>query len=78
MCACVCMCVCVCVCDAFGWVLHCSKPSSFASKEAQGYAKENNLLFMETSALTAQNAAKIFVAVGVQQERVVISGRMRL
>eukprot|EP00731_Ephydatia_muelleri_P034144 Em0048g20a len=41
------------------------KPSSFASKEAQGYAKENNLLFMETSALTAQNAAKIFVAVAL-------------
>eukprot|EP00731_Ephydatia_muelleri_P034135 Em0048g11a len=43
------------------------KPSSFVSKEAQVFALENNLLFMETSALTAQNATEIFVAVGVQQ-----------
>ena len=47
--------------------VECSKPSSFASKEAQVYAEENNLLFMETSALTAQNVTEIFVAVGVQQ-----------
>eukprot|EP00731_Ephydatia_muelleri_P034143 Em0048g19a len=33
-------------------------------QEAQVYAQENNLLFMETSALTAQNATEIFVAVG--------------
>ena len=78
MCVCVCVCgLCVCV-HAFGLLVHCSKLSSFAFKEAQVYAQENNLLFMETSALTAQNATEIFVAVGVQQERVVISGRMRL
>ena len=47
--------------------MHSSKPSSFVSKEAQVFAQENNLLFMETSALTAQNVTEIFVAVGVQQ-----------
>ena len=60
------------------WVLHCCKPSSFAFKEAQVFAQENNLLFMETSALTAQNVTEIFVAVGVQQEGVVKCGRTRL
>ena len=65
----VCVCVCVCMCvyvHAFGWVLHSSKPSSFSFKEAQVFAQENNLLFMETSALTAQNVTEIFVAIGVQ------------
>eukprot|EP00731_Ephydatia_muelleri_P005425 Em0002g1601a len=32
-------------------------------KEAQVFAQENNLLLMETSALTAQNVTEIFVAV---------------
>lgn len=40
--------------------------SSFVFKEAQGYAEENDILFMETSALTDVNASEIFVAVGVQ------------
>ena len=46
--------------------VECSKPSSFAFKEVQVFAQENNLLFMETSALTTQNVTDIFVAVGVQ------------
>ena len=42
--------------------------SSFVFKEAQGYAEENDILFMETSALALLdvNASEIFVAVGVQ------------
>ncbi|KAL5505461.1 hypothetical protein EMCRGX_G006895 [Ephydatia muelleri] len=35
-------------------------------KEAQGYAEENDILFMETSALTDVNASEIFVAVAMK------------
>lgn len=33
-------------------------------EEAQGYAEENGLLFMETSAKTAMNVNEIFLAIG--------------
>ncbi|KAL5505462.1 hypothetical protein EMCRGX_G006896 [Ephydatia muelleri] len=35
-------------------------------EEAQVFAQENNLLFMETSALTAQNVTEIFVAIAMK------------
>lgn len=33
--------------------------------EAQAYADDNGILFMETSAKTAQNVHEIFVAIGM-------------
>lgn len=33
-------------------------------EEAQAYAEENGLLFMETSAKTAKNVNEIFLAIG--------------
>ena len=36
----------------------------YVVKEAAGYAEENGLLFMETSAKTAVNVNEIFVAIG--------------
>ena len=42
------------------------KPLStcFAFQEAQSYADDNSLLFMETSAKTAMNVNEIFMAIG--------------
>ena len=37
----------------------------FVLQEAQEYASENSLLFMETSAKTAMNVNEIFLAIGV-------------
>lgn len=34
-------------------------------EEAQAYAEENGLLFMETSAKTAMNVNEIFLAIGM-------------
>lgn len=36
----------------------------FFQQEAQTYADENSLLFMETSAKTAMNVNEIFMAIG--------------
>ena len=36
----------------------------FCHQEAQAYAEENGLLFMETSAKTAMNVTDIFIAIG--------------
>lgn len=35
-----------------------------AMQEAQAYAEDNGLLFMETSAKTAMNVNEIFLAIG--------------
>ena len=35
-------------------------------EEAQAYAEDNGLLFMETSAKTAMNVNEIFLAIGEQ------------
>lgn len=35
-----------------------------SSQEAQAYADDNSLLFMETSAKTAMNVNEIFMAIG--------------
>ena len=34
------------------------------TQEAQSYAEENSLLFMETSAKTAMNVNEMFLAIG--------------
>ena len=39
-------------------------PRSSAPQEAEAYAEENGLLYMETSAKTALNVNEIFVAIG--------------
>jgi hypothetical protein len=36
----------------------------YAPQEAQAYADDNGLLFMETSAKTAMNVNEIFMAIG--------------
>ena len=36
----------------------------FASQDAQSYADDNSLLFMETSAKTSMNVNEIFMAIG--------------
>lgn len=38
--------------------------SKSCSQEAQAYADDNSLLFMETSAKTAMNVNEIFMAIG--------------
>ena len=40
--------------------------SSRCMQEAEAYADENGLLFMETSAKTAVNVNEIFMAIGLQ------------
>lgn len=37
---------------------------SFCSQDAQSYADDNSLLFMETSAKTSMNVNEIFMAIG--------------
>lgn len=38
--------------------------SSSSSQDAQSYAEDNSLLFMETSAKTSMNVNEIFMAIG--------------
>ena len=45
---------------------------STCTQEAQSYADENSLLFMETSAKTAMNVNETFLAIG---ERNSVTGR---
>ena len=50
----------------------CSSSSFFVLcpvQEAQAYAEDNGLLFMETSAKTAMNVNEIFMAIGKGRDR---------
>ena len=50
--------------------------SNFLPQDAQAYAEENGLLFMETSARTGRNVEEIFHAIGkaTHKTRVIVNG----